>query len=269
MAEKTGLNMSFESTKIKNVLLNFLVPIVSVTVSALLFFFIVYPSIVDMPMIKAELETQTALRDLLRAKRDNINKLVDFKSVVDENSLLVDRALPSEERVPALLDQVDSIASSSGLEVTKLSYTFGEIPAEERSSSYNVVLVSLGAEGSYGQMVTFMKTAEEAARLINVANFRFASVGKEDGKLSLNFALYAPYLMVQSTAVTDDPVTLDITSTQFVDFINRVKSLKYYDYSENTNIDDLPVVPFEPEEDETTEESTSSEGSVLPETPTP
>ncbi|RJR27392.1 hypothetical protein C4561_02470 [candidate division WWE3 bacterium] len=250
-------NVNIDTSRIRNAFVNFLVPIVCLTISAILFFLIIYPSVSRVPQLQSDLESKRALRDTLAAKKENIYKLVDFKSVVDENSLLVDRALPSEEFVPALLDQVDTIARNSGLDVTKLSYTFGEVPSEEeQSGSYNIVVISLGAEGTYEQMVTFMKSAETAARLINVANFRFAEIG-DNNTLSLNFSVYSPYLMVQSSAITDDPVTLDIASDNFISFINRVKNLRYYDYSniEDVNVDDLPIVPFEPE----VEESTPSE----------
>ena len=45
------------------------------------------------------------------------------------------------------------------------------------------------------------------------------------------FVLESPYQFVNSTAVTDDPVNLDITKDDFVTIINKVKGLKYYNIS--------------------------------------
>jgi hypothetical protein len=46
----------------------------------------------------------------------------------------------------------------------------------------------------------------------------------------MNFSILSPFLYVKSTAVTDDPVELDITDPRFTEFVNTLKPLKYYEF---------------------------------------
>jgi hypothetical protein len=58
-------------------------------------------------------------------------------------------------------------------------------------------------------------------------------------------------MYVQSVAVTDDPITLDVTSAAFISFMNSVKDYRVYDFL-NPNIQAEEVV--------NTEETTVTEG---------
>src|SRR3989344_3962979 len=188
--------MKFNFNAIKLFFLNFLIPIISLAVTGALFIFVVYPSLIKLPIIAKEVESKVKLKDQLDIKLKNLNKILDFKSVVDEDSSLVSQAVSSTTDAPQLLTQIDMIAKDSGLKVQRLSYSFGEgVPSvdekgQERTG--DVVIVNLGAQGTYVQVVNFAKK------------------------------------FVNSTAVTDDPVNLDISKEDFVNMINKIKSLKYY-----------------------------------------
>ncbi|EKE00378.1 MAG: hypothetical protein ACD_22C00035G0001, partial [uncultured bacterium] len=96
---------------------------------------------------------------------------------------------------------------------------------------YKLVNVSLGSNGNQNQLIAFLENMENAARLINVKNFRY-SMGedKETGlmTLTISFALESPYLFVESNAVTDEPIKLSISDAKFINDINKLKTLKYY-----------------------------------------
>ena len=47
--------------------------------------------------------------------------------------------------------------------------------------------------------------------------------------MGLSFILTSPFLVVESSAVTDDPIDLDITDPAFIEFINEIKQMNYYD----------------------------------------
>ena len=233
------MNLNINTGLIRDAIVNFIVPIVSLGVSVLLFVIIIRPSFSSAPKLRSELELKKVLQGTLTKKLGALEKLVDYKSVVDENSKLVNRVLVSEELVPQLLNQVHEIAKDSGLEVTRLAYSYGETAGGTLSSGteekkpqlgYKVVYVSLGTYGSVDQLVSFLESCEKAARFISVENVRYATSEKEgQPTLSMSFSLSSPYIFVQSNAVTDDPVTLDIASPDFVSFINKLKTLKYYE----------------------------------------
>lgn len=237
--------------KVKQTVVNFIVPLIAFIFAALIGVFVILPSIRNKQALTMELQQATSLENTLRSKEANLNRLIDFKSVVDENSDLVNKVLVSEEQVPALLTQIDKIARDSGLAVTKLSYSLGSTATGETAAqiTYDYVTINLGIDGSFNQLVTFLTTVENAARLIDVVNIRYAHAETETGpQISASVVLISPYLFVQSTAVTDEPVDLNISDPKFLDLINKIKSLRYYD---PTIIDaSVPVVEATPEEEE-------------------
>jgi Tfp pilus assembly protein PilO len=191
-------------------------------------FAVIYPTINSLPVIKNELQNKEELNQKLQEKLSNLNKLVDYKSVVDEDSSLMNGVLASESQVPELLTQINMIATESGMEVTRLTYSLGSSNDVEEEL-YDQVTVSLGARGSFSQLVSFMTSIENAARLIDVTNVRYGTNDSEDTNiLELAFTLKSPYLFVQSSAVTDDSLTLDITDPAFVAMINKIRGLKFY-----------------------------------------
>lgn len=250
-----------DANKIKNIILNFIVPIACLGATAVLFFAVIYPSIKKIPQLQTDINNKTTTRNLLKDKITKLHRYSDFKAVLEENSGLVNRVMPVEENVPGLLDQVNQIANETGLDLNKLSYSITDIAArEEQTSGYSTIIVSLGAEGSYNQMVSFMKSIEGASRMVNISNYRFSSNGKDEGKLSFTFILSAPYLDVKSNAVVDDPLTLDITSNDFITFVNKIKGLRYFEQSGDLSKLDIEVT----KEDDVTKvensvESTPSE----------
>jgi len=166
------------------------------------------------------------------------------------------------------LDQVNQIATDSGMSVTRLSYSYGSTSTmsseTEVKKPYSSVTVSLGTDSSYDQIIVFLQSVENAARFLSVPNFRYASSMNATGdkKLSSGFALDSPYLSVQSTAVTDEPVALDISSQSFVTFINMIKSLKYYEFV-NPNIEVVKTPEVKTPEVKTPEVSSTAPSTTL------
>lgn len=258
--------LAIETENIKSTVINFIVPIVCIVVSGALFLFVIYPSVKGDPELKRELATQTQLRDVLKDKQDKINRLVDFKSVLEENSALVNRIMPDEGRVPALLDQIDTISRESGLSLTRLSYSLGDTAGVDSTSgapAYSSVIVSVAADGNFTQMLLFLRNLESAARILNVFNFRYSETtgtsSPGSGILGFTFSVSAPYMKVSSEAVTDEPLSLDLTKPEFTSFVNKIKALRYYeDTSFTTTRTTVPVEEIKLE-DITTESTPSAE----------
>lgn len=223
-------SIDIDINAIKGAIINFIVPLICLGLTTAIFFIFLFPSYKAIPDLKIQLDEKNTLENQLKSKLSNLNRLVDFQSVVDENSSLVNKVLVSEAAVPALLTQIDNIAKNSGLQISKLNYSFGS--AANESGPYDVVNVNLAVEGSFTQTVTFLKELENAARIINVDTVRY-SIDSNEGALAMSsdFVLVSPYLYVESTAVTDEPVDLDISSAKFQSLIARLKNMKYYDAS--------------------------------------
>jgi len=255
---------------LKGALINYIVPLISITAAVLIGVFVLMPSYKELPELEARLDKNMMLESDLRKKLNNLNKLVDFGGIVEENSGLVNKVLVSEELVPGLLTQIDRIALESGLTVNTLNYGLGSSgnrEGETGSITYNIVTINLDVTGNFGQLKTFMKNVENAARLVIVDNFRFSQNKTAEGEiLGINFVLMSPYLYVESDAITDDPIDLDIGDEKFFDLINKIKNLKYYDPYEIDLSIPVEETPIEEEGAPPVEETppVPTEGTGLP-----
>jgi len=274
-----GSDLNVDLSGIREALINYLIPLISVGASILLVVFVLMPAYRSIPELTAQMEENLRLEATLREKLSNMNRLLEFKSVVEENSDLVNKVLVSEELVPGLLTQIDRITRESGMTVNTLNYGLGTSKSNQgKDISYNTVTVNLGTKGSFGQLKSFMNNIEKAARIVVVDNFRYNRSTKDDEDfLSVNFVLISPYLFVQSDAVTDEPIDLDIADPEFQNLINKIKNLKYYDpydIDENVVVVEAPEETVEEAEEasettpETTEETTTEETAAQPENPT-
>jgi len=236
--------------KIRGVILNFLIPLVALVLSALLGIIYIRPSIKELPLKKEELQNKISTRDTLSKKISNLNKLRDYQSVLDENLEVVNKVLVPEPEAPRLLDQASQMAEGAGMSLEKLSYSYSS--RGKSGGSYDMINVSMGVRSSFEQFITFMEIVENAARYVSISDFRYSISDKndEEGNLSSNFSVDSPYLFVQSTAVTDDPVNLDITSPEFISFMDMLKGLDYYDFKNP----DIVAVEENPEETDVVEE---------------
>lgn len=234
--EKDNLQqgLQLDTSAIKEMLINFIVPLICVIAVLVLGITIIYPHYKNTGKVKQEIDQKTQLAGVLSKKVLNLKKNSDFKPVLDENTGLVDKALVSEPNVPQLLDEVFQIATNVGVTVTRLNYSYSEGAAQMSGSGaaatpeYKEVNVALGTEGSYDQVVTLLQNVENATRVLYIPSFRYTT--DQEGKMSINYSILSPFLFVQSTAVTDEPVDLDVTTQGFVDFMNKLKSLRYYEF---------------------------------------
>lgn len=235
--------------KIKNTITNFLVPIGSLLITTFVLFVVIIPSIKLLPEKRTELESVLFLENQLEEKLVTLNRLQDFQSVVDENADLVARVLVQDAMVPELLTQIDLIAVDSGLVVNKLSYSFSEADANPGSDAlaYSNVKVSLGVFGNYEQITTFLSTLESAARLINVNTYRFSVETGADalGEFNVTFVLDSPYLKIESSAVTDDPIKVDVTDPEFIKVLDKLKALRFYNISVGEEFEEVEEVSEE------------------------
>ncbi len=246
----------FPKDKILNFLLNFLIPLISLAGCAILAFLVLIPSQEKVPGLKEEFSLKQALSSGLDKKVQILKDLVDLAPQVEQYALATEKALLSEPKVPELLAQIDLMVKESGMSVSSLNYSQSEkspvsaategegegVIEEQRVFSPEplVVNVSLSASGSMDSLIKFLKSVENASRLVVLKEFRYSYTAGKDGnlgELSANFQLESPYLFVSSSAITDEPIDLDITSRAFLEKIKKIENLHYYDVSKI----DIPV----------------------------
>lgn len=246
--------------KVKDSLLNFIVPLVALLATILLVALYIYPTYKSLPAKKQELEKNTTTKNTLSKKVDDLNRLVNFQSTLDENLEIVNKVLVPEPEVPRLLDQATQIAEKAGMSLEKLSYSYSS--KGKGGVGFDTITVSMGVKSSLDQLVVFMELVENASRYVSVPSFRYSvSSSAKDGLGSSTFSLDSPYLFVQSAAVTDDPINLNITDYKFTQFMDKLKGLDYYDFiNKDIQAEEKTVEEVATEEnDQTTEETENTQ----------
>lgn len=247
MKENTNLpkfELNQYTSALKEGILNFLVPLISLIVTVVLFALVIYPSFKELPALEEDLQTKKLLFERLDKKVVDLEKLSASKDTVNSDLTLLSNILVSEELVPQLLTQITQIGTEAGLAINRLTYsitstatptapaTVDSVAAslEEPTSNLSSVNVTLGASGDYNQVVNFLKTMENSARLLSVSSFRFTGTSADEtiGGYEFTFILNSPYLTVKSDAVTDDAIALDISSREHIDFMNKMNMFKLY-----------------------------------------
>lgn len=253
--------MSSVLYKIKDTVLNFLIPLIAIVGSVLLGIFYIMPSFKSLPVKKAELESKINLKNTLDDKVSDLKRLVDMKSNFDENSEIVNKVLVAEPEVPRLLDQASQITEKAGMSLERLGYSYSS--KGESATGLDTITVSMGVNSSFEQLILFMELVENASRYVSIPSFRYSISDKgnnDKGAVSSTFSLDSPYLFVKSSAVADDPIKIDVTSSEFINFMDMLKGLDYYDFI-NQNIQ---AEEEKPEENETVEETAEENVEEVP-----
>lgn len=170
---------------------------------------------------------------VLQQKNEKLSGVLSEAQALEDNLEMVRQALPTTDDVPALLMQLEEIAKQSGVAVQHLGFGEGAKPsseAEEAESRGAVKSVSLTAvvAGSYDALRTFFNNLEETLRIVNVTNFRFSPAQQKEAEsaLSITLGIKAFYLDEVTEISTEEPLTLDTGSKEYVDLIKRVKQLR-------------------------------------------
>lgn len=215
--------------------LNLIIKIISpllLVASALIVFFLIIPNYKQLSQKHTDSTALKAKEEVLTTKLNKLNDLIDFKQIVTEDLTLVNFALPDESAVPLLLTEIQLIAKGAGLSITNLSYSSS---SRLEGTSADKVNVLLSAKGSFSQSKNFIETLEKASRIVDVGSMRFNSTkgsdanALESSEIEITLGLVAYFLDAKSKAVIEDPIKIDVRSSEFIKFINKLKSFKIYD----------------------------------------
>ncbi|MBI4091264.1 type 4a pilus biogenesis protein PilO [candidate division WWE3 bacterium] len=235
------INVSVKQKRVsKEAMIFTILPLLFFTASLALVFFVAIPRNKQKPLKETELKQLKEKNVNLQKKIEKLNDLADFREIIEENTRLVDSALPSQADVPLLLTQIQQISKESGLSIANLSYSSSGSGVKNESSQVNVFM---SAKGNFGQVKTFLTTLEKASRIIDISTLRITSQqGTQPDALGasaidLSTVLVSSFLPVEDRAEIEDPLTVDIRDQGFINIINKLKEYKIYENKvDNTNI---------------------------------
>lgn len=187
--------------------------------------------VLSIPSQRQETAASRSQLLVLQQKNEKLSGVLSEAKALEGNLEIVRQALPTTDDVPALLMQLEEIAKQSGVAVQHLGFggeTVAEGPAEEPGGAVKSVALTAVVAGSYDALRTFFNNLEETLRIVNVTNFRFSPTQQKgaESALSITLGVKAFYLDEVTDISTEEPLTLDTGSKEYVDLIKRVKQLR-------------------------------------------
>lgn len=185
----------------------------------------------SIPPQRQEIATAKSQLLVLQQKNEKLSGVLSEAKALEGNLEIVRQALPTTDDVPALLMQLEEIAKQSGVAVQHLGFggeKAAEESVEEPGGTAKSVSLTAVVTGSYDALRTFFTNLEETLRIVNVTNFRFSPTQQKEAEnaLSITLGVKAFYLDEVTGVSSEEPLTLDTGSKEYVDLIKRVKQLR-------------------------------------------
>lgn len=215
--------MKLVYSKYKELLLGNIKVFVGVGGSLLLFFTVILPNLNSLPDLYNKNNQESASLVSLKLKLSKIDVLITSAQAVKSGVLLADRALPSKDDVPILLNQIQAIATSSGVALKSLQFSG---IAKSEVGSYKKVAVQAILEGSFANIVSMLTNFENTSRIINLSSFSFDS-RKSGDNLTVNLGLVSYFL--ENGPKTASELSLDLSLSQTAATLDYLKKLKVYE----------------------------------------
>lgn len=159
----------------------------------LLLGFIAVVVVLDVPGVQKVLDLRsniTSEKERLLDKQELFAKVQELTRAYEDNKESVEKTeyvLPSSEKIPDLIVQVEALAFEQGLllesiDITAIKEETGrtaEIPEEKTAANYKTLSISIKFIGSYESFKSFLKAVEENIRLMDISSVDFSSETEE------------------------------------------------------------------------------------------
>lgn len=205
--------------------------------SAILVFAIVFPTVSAIPLVYSKnQESSNQSRDL-NDRLNKINTLVSSQQAIKSSVVLADKALPSNDDIPDLMNQIQAIATSSGVSLKSLQ--FGGITKAAEGDFKNISIQAV-MDGSFTNMLNMLTNIEVTSRIISVHSVSFDSQKGDSLTASLGLTAY----FSDTTTKPNGKSSLDFSSPAITSTLDYIKKLKPYS-AQKTDINVGKSNPFQ------------------------
>lgn len=152
---------------------------ISFSLALFLLLFVVRPKYQDLNKVNREINR---VQSKVEKSKDYVSDLKELSKQLDQNRKgvrKIESALPSEPKIPSLLNFLSVSAEDEGLLMKNVS----GISQSSYKNNINKTNISITLSGSYSSFKRLLKVIEKSSRIIEVENIGF-SMPKEDDKAS-------------------------------------------------------------------------------------
>lgn len=200
------------------------VPVVLLLLAALLFALLAVPTWNAIRSLGDQITEEEERVVVLKEKSRKLLDFADQSDLLDRQFALFDQAITSENKVPELLTQIQSLSDSCGLSVKTLQ--FGGESTQEKGR-VREVRVQYAAESSLTQLTCLVAALESASRLIDVESLRYSSSENESGVITLSpEATLIAYYTPEASLVLDTPLTFSFSDATYIRTTEILEALK-------------------------------------------
>lgn len=180
---------------------------------------------------KQEKQTQETLAKMAQ-KSKTLKNLASRKAVLEADYAVMKDALATDSEVPTLVDQVQKIATDSAVAVKSLNFGGEKKDKKAKEGSLTELAVGISIEGIYDNVLAYLRTVEQAARVLKVNSLRFTATsgeGKnETGNITTSVGLSSYYLPETAKTSLESPVPADFESKKYQDLLTKLRNLQVY-----------------------------------------
>ena len=130
------------------------------------------------------LDVAASERDAREAQLENLEGEVDQLESIQRNAPETERQLleyskrvPTQPQIETLIIQIEEVADASG--VTQLSIKPGTAGPPPGGGDYSVMPITMSFEGTYEQLVDFLRRSSDLARLVTVNGLAYEEATRE------------------------------------------------------------------------------------------
>jgi Tfp pilus assembly protein PilO len=137
------------------------------------------------PNLSANTVASMAIETERENNRSNINRLNQLILVRDEYNTLnaeyqtYSMQLPSENDISVFTNDIYDVAKFSGITINSVDYAEQALEEEEEENPERLIKANFSLEGSYYNIINFVRTIEKMPRIVIVEDFIIQSVAEE------------------------------------------------------------------------------------------
>lgn len=145
---------------------------VLVFISVGLWFFAFSPFFSDINTLKRSLEDKVKVYEETKKRVDNLERLQEKYSKLDEEVKKVNEMLPSKPEFPKLLVETEALVRKSGVALTSVSFSSPKVKTQAQGVKKYSIRLSFSA--GYETFKNFLRLQEKEMRLMDVDSISFS-----------------------------------------------------------------------------------------------
>ena len=160
-----------------------------------MFFALVVPTSSEIQELRGERNALSGLLEGESSRIEAVRKLFEEYGSVTTLQNTLARALPANEDVPSVINQIQGIAKASGITINSINISLPAIKAVKDETvirPLGEVQITVTLSGDYNAIKTYLRAIETNVRIMDVKRLDLQG-GTESGPLTYNIVVNAYY----------------------------------------------------------------------------